>query len=358
VAGGYPYLRSVDDPDDAVSPYHRWEVTVPYTTITELFPIAGQLVSLARTGDTVTIGWQAEDGTTGEQLIPVADFRSRLNSAVAAPAGLPLALPSARFDLSPIESAVIIDGQGWGHGVGLSQYGALGKALRGMRAPDILASYYGVLRPVVVPPQQLPSRIRVLLDPGRASAAVSATGRFRVLDGTGRVIGLVASGEWQVLSGGSRGVRVVAPPDQRRPPGIVDLRIAPTSPHPGQPVELRFGLAGPATVRVTYQPSGVPDATIVDLGLRESGNQAVGLPPSASIGPGVVTVDVDAGLGRTASVPLPFSVTAATHPAPARLAAVDGVVGRGPGAAWFDAAAVLLLLAVSTGVVRMRRQLH
>src|SRR6185295_12107854 len=106
-------------------------------------------------------------------------------------------------------------GQGWGHGVGLSQYGALGKAQRGMRAPDILASYYGGLRPVLVPPQQLPSRIRVLLDPGRASAAVTATGRFRVLDGTGRVIGLVASGDWQVLPGGGRGVRVVAPPDQR-----------------------------------------------------------------------------------------------------------------------------------------------
>jgi hypothetical protein len=57
-------------------------------------------------------------------------------------------------------------------------------------------------------------------------------------------------------------------------------------------------------------------------------------------------------------VPLSFSVTAAPPvPAP-RLAAVDGVLGRGPRAFWLDSAAVLLLMAVSVGLIRMRRQLH
>jgi SpoIID/LytB domain protein len=359
VAGGYPYLRSVADPDDAVSPYHHWEITVPLTTIAELFPLAGRLTSVARAGDAVAIGWQADDGSTGEQAIPVEDFRAKLNGAVAAPAGLPLAVPSVRFSLSPTETAVIIDGQGWGHGVGLSQYGALGKALRGMRAPDILASYYGGLRPVVVPAQQLPSRIRVLLDSGRAAAKVSGTGRFRVVDGAGRVIGLVANGAWQVSPGGGRRVRVVAPADQSHPPGVVGLRVEPSTPHPGQPVQLHFGLAGPAALKVTYQPPGATAPTTVDLGLRDAGAQSIPLPASSSIGPGVVTVVADAGLGRTSTVPLGFSVTAAPFRAPTpRLAAVDGVVGRGPGAVWFDAAAVLLLLAASAGLLRMRRQLH
>jgi stage II sporulation protein D len=36
----------------------------------------------------------------------------------------------------------IIVGSGWGHGVGLSQYGALGQALDGRSWQDILSHYY------------------------------------------------------------------------------------------------------------------------------------------------------------------------------------------------------------------------
>ena len=36
----------------------------------------------------------------------------------------------------------VIDGRGWGHGVGMSQYGAQGYALDGWRYPRILAHYY------------------------------------------------------------------------------------------------------------------------------------------------------------------------------------------------------------------------
>jgi len=36
----------------------------------------------------------------------------------------------------------IIVGSGWGHGVGLSQYGALGQALEGKGWQDIVAHYY------------------------------------------------------------------------------------------------------------------------------------------------------------------------------------------------------------------------
>ena len=35
-----------------------------------------------------------------------------------------------------------ISGRGWGHGVGMSQYGALGFALRGVGYARILAHYY------------------------------------------------------------------------------------------------------------------------------------------------------------------------------------------------------------------------
>src|SRR6476661_7781156 len=47
------------------------------------------------------------------------------------PSVLPRPVPSVTFF-----------GRGWGHGVGLSQYGARGRALAGQLAPAILAHYY------------------------------------------------------------------------------------------------------------------------------------------------------------------------------------------------------------------------
>ena len=41
-------------------------------------------------------------------------------------------------------------GRGWGHGAGMVQWGAYGKAKRGYSAERILAYYYGGLRPEAV----------------------------------------------------------------------------------------------------------------------------------------------------------------------------------------------------------------
>jgi SpoIID/LytB domain protein len=50
----------------------------------------------------------------------------------------------ARADdaLVPTDGKVIITGHGWGHGRGMSQYGAYGAAKQGLTAPQILAFYY------------------------------------------------------------------------------------------------------------------------------------------------------------------------------------------------------------------------
>src|SRR5207237_825107 len=119
------------------------------------------------------------------------------NSAIPAPAGVPRTVHSSQFGLGVDLAAgtVTLDGRGWGHGIGLSQYGALGKALRGMTAPNILAAYYGGLRPVVMPARQLPASVQVVLDAGRPAAALLGSGQgpsgplsgtqFRLLDGGG-----------------------------------------------------------------------------------------------------------------------------------------------------------------------------
>jgi hypothetical protein len=62
--------------------------------------------------------------------------------------------------LSTTEDAIVATGRGWGHGAGMVQWGAYGKARRGWSASEILAFYYGGLRPVTHPE---PGIIHVLI---------------------------------------------------------------------------------------------------------------------------------------------------------------------------------------------------
>lgn len=53
------------------------------------------------------------------------------------------ATPASADDaLTPVDGKVIITGHGWGHGRGMSQYGAYGAAKQGLTADAILAFYY------------------------------------------------------------------------------------------------------------------------------------------------------------------------------------------------------------------------
>ena len=49
---------------------------------------------------------------------------------------------SPLFSVTPLGDAFLLDGRGWGHGVGLCQWGAAELARRGFSAAEILAFYY------------------------------------------------------------------------------------------------------------------------------------------------------------------------------------------------------------------------
>jgi SpoIID/LytB domain protein len=65
--------------------------------------------------------------------------------------------------VTPLGASVTFFGRGYGHGVGMSQYGARGRALDGQSAADILAHYYaGTTLGTVA--RTTPIRVRVLRD--------------------------------------------------------------------------------------------------------------------------------------------------------------------------------------------------
>jgi SpoIID/LytB domain protein len=83
------------------------------------------------------------------------------------------------------ERTVNIPGGGWGHGIGMSQYGAYGRALKGKNAVQILEKYYTNAK---VRSANGPGRIRVGLLPGSGSSqrAISFSSQAKG-DGSGLV---------------------------------------------------------------------------------------------------------------------------------------------------------------------------
>jgi stage II sporulation protein D len=215
VGGGRPYLRPVDDPDDAArSPLYRWQLALSYADVSRALATPAPVTALRQEGGQVVAAWNGPDGLPGVTALPLSDFRAKVNAAVAPPAGRARPVPSLQLVLRPDDGASVatVEGRGYGHGIGMSQFGALGKALRGMKAPAILAAYYGGLRPTLV--DKLPARVRVALDPGRPAVVVRGQGPFRVFDRRGRVVAASGTGAWQIVPGVRGGVRVVPPPGQ------------------------------------------------------------------------------------------------------------------------------------------------
>ena len=82
----------------------------------------------------------------------------------------------------------LVSGRGWGHGVGMSQYGALGYANEGQAFDEILAHFYPGTELGPAPVQ----RVRVLVAEAKPSLTVSSTVPYRVRDVFGKTYALPA----------------------------------------------------------------------------------------------------------------------------------------------------------------------
>ncbi len=78
--------------------------------------------------------------------------------------------------------AIFVVGHGWGHGVGMAQYGAYGYALHGWTSTEIVEHYF----PGTTLGDAQLKRVRVLLAPSARTVAISSTSPFTLLDGAGK----------------------------------------------------------------------------------------------------------------------------------------------------------------------------
>src|SRR5438309_6230857 len=97
-----------------------------------------------------------------------------LGTGPAAPARVQQAPPSG-------SATFVVTGHGWGHGVGLSQYGAYGYAQKGFGYAKIVLHYFQGTELGAAPV----SRVRVLLTSGVKSLKIGSAADFKVRDATG-----------------------------------------------------------------------------------------------------------------------------------------------------------------------------
>jgi stage II sporulation protein D len=152
----------------------------------------------------------------------------------------------------PGEPVFVINGRGWGHGVGMSQWGANGFAQRGMTYDRILTHYYSGTNIGEAPV----ATVRVLLAAAKKSLTITSTMPFRVRD---------ASGQARVMLAGKH---VLGPGLRVQPKGAkrkVALK-APLDFLPGaQPLELERPYRG--TIRVDVRRGRL--RTINHVGLEQ-----------------------------------------------------------------------------------------
>jgi stage II sporulation protein D len=124
-------------------------------------------------------------------------------------------------------SRLVINGAGFGHGIGMSQYGAYGLALQGVPYQSILGRYYTgtQLAQITAPPE-----VRVLLQGGQRKVTVSGVVRIgdQPLD-PAKAYNVIRGGDGLVLRDGTQKLFTSAPPMRLEGPGDGAFLLSGTS---------------------------------------------------------------------------------------------------------------------------------
>lgn len=134
-----PYLRSVKEDFKERSPVAEWSVAVTGSDLGSLFSGVGQVSSIEIL-DRTTCGRVKSvrlNGSEGSVVVDGEKLRSRLGLRSTF---LEIALKSEKVKATP--PTFLIKGRGFGHGLGLSQWGAYTMAGKGASYQQILQFYY------------------------------------------------------------------------------------------------------------------------------------------------------------------------------------------------------------------------
>ncbi len=122
-----------------ISPHWKWDSRVPLADIEEKLNQNGRPIGRVLNVEPVTstpsgrVGSLKIVGAGGEAVIAAKDFRVWLGGD---------RIRSTFFSILVDDDTAVFEGKGWGHGVGLCQWGTLGQAILGKHYTEILKLYY------------------------------------------------------------------------------------------------------------------------------------------------------------------------------------------------------------------------
>jgi stage II sporulation protein D len=122
-----------------ISPHFYWQAKVPLSAIEDSLRTnnraVGQVLRVELVSRTPSgrVGSVKITGTQSEAVVAAKDFRVWVGGDL---------MKSTDFTVEVKDDLAEFKGKGWGHGVGLCQWGTLGKALLGTSFKDILQFYY------------------------------------------------------------------------------------------------------------------------------------------------------------------------------------------------------------------------
>ena len=127
----FPYLRSVDSPGEEQGAHYRDSVTFTPAEVADRLGVtlSGRPEDWI-TAVTRTAGGGVDSMAIGGRYFTGTEIRQKLG------------LRSTAFTVTASESAVTIETRGYGHRVGMSQYGADAMAVEGYGYEEILTHYY------------------------------------------------------------------------------------------------------------------------------------------------------------------------------------------------------------------------
>lgn len=140
-----PYLRSVKEPFTEVSPVAQWEEEFSRIALSKRIPGVGNIISFQPISQTPcgrivsmqVVGDKGRKTMSGDALQVALNLKSTLFNIVPQPV---LEASKEKAQASPSTFQVL--GHGFGHGLGLSQWGAYNLAQGGNNYQQILLHYY------------------------------------------------------------------------------------------------------------------------------------------------------------------------------------------------------------------------
>ena len=129
-----PYLRSVESPWDTDSPKFNTTVKIPFSTIKAKLNVDTAVATSTnqewiKTLETTT-GYNVKKIKIGAKTFTGREVREKLD------------LNSSSFTWKIENDGILFTTKGYGHGVGMSQYGANGMAKEGKSAEEIVTHFY------------------------------------------------------------------------------------------------------------------------------------------------------------------------------------------------------------------------